>query len=147
MQKSLVIVLAVATTLSLPLRAQQGVPDAAAVVTGLERLGFICDAGTPLASMIACAGSPGCSAGFSDTKADALALTSRLSGGARSVHLSGCAKSCAAVAAADNTLVAVAPGVYDVYAKDALQTESRFGRRLAKAATLEQAGRLLRDNR
>lgn len=121
--------------------------NAAAAVASLEGLGFVCDAGTPLASMIACVGAPGCSAGFADTKADALALASRLSGGARTIHLSGCEKSCAVAGVADKTLVAVAPGVYDVYARDDVRTASRFGRSLAKAATLEQAEQYLRNDR
>lgn len=116
-------------------------------VDGLKRLGLVCDAGVPLAAMIACAGAPGCSAGRSDTKTDALELSRSLAGGALTVHLSGCEKSCASPAVADITLVAAGSGVYDVFAKGAAGGENRFGRRMAKAATISDAARLLRDNR
>lgn len=115
------------------------------VVDRLEQLGFVCDPGTPLAAMIACAGAPGCSAGRSDTKAEALELARSLADGTRTVHLSGCEKSCASPAVADITLVAAGSGVYDVFAKGA--GESRFGQWMAKAVTIGEAARLLRDNR
>ncbi len=118
--------------------------DAAAARDALQTLGFITDKAVPLASMIACAGSPGCSFGRADTKADARILAVALSDGSRTVHLSGCEKSCASAAIAGATLVAVAPGRYDLYAKSP-QGESRFGRAMARSATLEQAARILRD--
>ncbi len=118
--------------------------DAALARDALQALGFIVDKAVPLASMVACAGSPGCSSGRADTKADARALAAALSDGSRMVHLSGCEKSCASATIADATLVAVAPGRYDLFAKNP-QGESRFGRVMARSATLEQAARTLRD--
>jgi len=120
--------------------------DAGAVVFALEELGFVCRSDEPLARMIACAGAPGCSSGRANTKADARALAGMLSGGAQTVHLSGCEKSCASAALADNTLVAVASGLYDLYAKGP-EADSRFGRMVTRAATLDQAASLLRDSR
>ncbi len=112
----------------------------------LGRLGLVCDPRAPLASLIACAGSPGCSAGLSDTKADTLRLARGLSGtdtGTRTLHLSGCPKSCASAATADVTLVALAPGLYDLYERDQGAQASRFGRLRARGVTVEQAARLL----
>ena len=105
--------------------------EVTAVTGSLERLGFVCDAEAPLASMIACAGSPGCSAGLSDAKADALVLAETLPHTGRAVHVSGCAKSCASPAVADITLVGVGPGVYDVYANNLEAGAGRFGRQIA----------------
>jgi precorrin-3B synthase len=45
------------------------------------------------------------------------------------IHLSGCEKSCAAARALPVTLVAVAPGRYDLYCED-LEAQNRFGRRI-----------------
>lgn len=120
--------------------------DTTAAISSLERLGFVCDAEAPRAGMIACAGAPGCSAGLTDTKADALALAQMLPRGARTVHLSGCRKSCAVPAVADITLVATVTGVYDVYAKSADAGAGRFGRQVARNSTTGDAARLLRDD-
>lgn len=115
-------------------------------VQALEALGLICDPRAPLASMIACAGSTGCAASFSDTKADALALARTLPaqvGTPRIIHLSGCAKSCASARTADATLVASAPGAYELFRK-AADTDSRFGQSLARDLNIKDAGVRLR---
>ena len=141
------------------------------VETGLDALGLLRDATHPLARSIACAGSSGCAKSHADTKADALALAARLPDGVE-VHLSGCTRSCAAAHRAPYTLLAVAPGRYDVYqgvastegegadsdarskgehssaaptapsADDAIAAE-RFGRRLATRLTIEEAAATL----
>jgi precorrin-3B synthase len=112
----------------------------------LEALGFVCDGHAPLASMIACTGATGCSAGLSDTKLDARALALTLSTtSSRTVHFSGCAKSCASAGVADVTLVASAPGLYDIYRKAGLR-RGRFGTMIARGATIEEATRLLSGN-
>jgi len=121
------------------------VREPAAALSCLEDLGFVCDPDTPLAGMIACVGSPGCAAGLADVKADAVALVPMLPRGARTVHVSGCAKSCASPAAADRTLVAVGLGVYDVYAKSVEPGAGRFGHRIASQVALDEAGRVLGD--
>jgi precorrin-3B synthase len=115
-------------------------------MANLDRLGFICDPATPLAGMIACAGSSRCASGLADAKADALVLAPMLPRGTRTVHVSGCTKSCASPAAADRTLVALGSGLYDLYAKCTEAGAGRFGRRVASQLTLDEAGRLLRDS-
>ncbi|WP_219266620.1 precorrin-3B synthase [Pseudomonas sp. Xaverov 259] len=111
-----------------------------AVTAGLERLGFLCSVDQPLARMIACTGSSGCGKGLADTKADALQLAALQPG--HDVHLSGCVRSCAAAHTAPVTLLAVSPGHYDVYFREAAQPG--FGRLHARTLSIEAAGALLR---
>jgi len=114
--------------------------DAAAITARLEQLGFLCSADQPLAQLIACTGSSGCGKGLADTKADAMQLAALRPGHA--VHLSGCARSCAAAHIAPVTLLAVSPGHYDVYFREAAQPG--FGRLHARTLSIEAAGALLR---
>lgn len=111
-----------------------------AVTEGLEQLGFLCSVDQPLARMIACTGSSGCGKGLADTKADALQLAALNPG--HDVHLSGCPRSCAAAHTAPVTLLAVSPGHYDVYFREAAQPG--FGRLHARTLSIEAAGALLR---
>ncbi|WP_438868204.1 precorrin-3B synthase [Pseudomonas sp. L1(2025)] len=111
-----------------------------AVTAGLERSGFLCSVDQPLARMIACTGSSGCGKGLADTKADALQLAALQPG--HDVHLSGCPRSCAAAHTAPVTLLAVSPGHYDVYFREAAQPG--FGRLHARTLSIEAAGALLR---
>ena len=111
-----------------------------AVTERLEHLGFLCSVDQPLARLIACTGSSGCGKGLADTKADALQLAALQPG--VEVHLSGCARSCAAAHTAPVTLLAVSPGHYDVYFRDAAQPG--FGRLHARTLSIEAAGALLR---
>ncbi|MDL2183131.1 precorrin-3B synthase [Pseudomonas sp. ChxA] len=111
-----------------------------AVTAGLEQLGFLCSVDQPLARMIACTGSSGCGKGLADTKADALQLAALQPG--HDVHLSGCPRSCAAAHTAPVTLLAVSPGHYDVYFREAAQPG--FGRLHARTLSIEAAGALLR---
>ena len=114
--------------------------DAAAITARLEQLGFLCSADQSLAQLIACTGSSGCGKGLADTKADAMQLAALRPGHA--VHLSGCARSCAAAHIAPVTLLAVSPGHYDVYFREAAQPG--FGRLHARTLSIEAAGALLR---
>ena len=114
--------------------------DAAAITARLEQLGFLCSAEQPLAHLIACTGSSGCGKGLADTKADAVQLAAQHPGHA--VHLSGCPRSCAAAHIAPVTLLAVSPGHYDVYFREAAQPG--FGRLHARTLSIEAAGALLR---
>ncbi|WP_122257500.1 precorrin-3B synthase [Pseudomonas salomonii] len=111
-----------------------------AVTEGLEQLGFLCSVDQPLARMIACTGSRGCGKGLADTKADALQLAALHPG--HDVHLSGCPRSCAAAHVAPVTLLAVSPGHYDVYFREA--AHPGFGRLHARTLSIEAAGALLR---
>lgn len=110
------------------------------VIEQLTQLGFLCAADQPLAHMIACTGSSGCGKGLADTKADALQLAALQPGHA--VHLSGCPRSCAAAHTAPVTLLAVSPGHYDLYFRDA--AHPGFGRLHARTLSIEATGALLR---
>jgi len=117
------------------------VEDAATVTAHLQHLGLLCDSADTLARLIACSGSSGCGKGLADTKADARALALRLQGRPQGVHLSGCTRSCAAAHVAPATLLAVSPGHYDLYFRDA--AHPGFGRLHARDLTIEAAGVLL----
>ena len=111
-----------------------------AVTERLMQLGFLCSIDQPLARMTACTGSSGCAKALADTKADAVQLAALQV--AHDVHLSGCPRSCAAAHTAPVTLLAVSPGHYDLYFRDAAQPG--FGRLHAHALSIEATGALLR---
>ena len=117
--------------------------DAAQVIHSLENLGLCCSADDALAHLIACTGSAGCGKGLSDTKGDALQLATLLQrhGQVFDVHLSGCARSCAAAHITPATLLAVSPGHYDLYFRDAAQPG--FGALHARNLTIEAVAALL----
>ncbi|CAH0194880.1 precorrin-3B synthase [Pseudomonas mediterranea] len=117
--------------------------DADEVLTRLEGLGLLCSAEQPLAHLIACTGSSGCGKALADTKADARRLAELLQsqGHGMKVHLSGCPRSCAAAHVAPATLLAVAPGRYDLYFRDA--TQPGFGALQAHNLTIEAVGQWL----
>jgi precorrin-3B synthase len=106
----------------------------------LEQAGLMCSAGQPLARIIACTGSAGCGKALADTKADARQLAACLPAG-QSVHLSGCKRSCAAAHVAPVTLLATAPGRYDLYFRDAAHTG--FGVLRARDLTIDAVGEQL----
>ncbi|PXW25593.1 precorrin-3B synthase [Paraburkholderia caballeronis] len=114
--------------------------DVADTLASLARLGFACEANAPFARLIACSGSAGCARGLADTRADALALAARLPAKAE-VHLSGCRRSCAAAHRAPYTLLAVAPGRYDLYRRNGGTTG--FGDRVAHDASIALAAETL----
>jgi precorrin-3B synthase len=115
----------------------------AEVIRRLEQLGLSCDTDQSLSRLIACTGASGCGKGLADTKGDALQLAALLQrhGHALSVHLSGCPRSCAAAHTAPVTLLAVAPGQYDLYFRDAAQPG--FGALHAHNLTIEAVATLL----
>ena len=117
--------------------------NAAEVIRRLESLGLLCASAQPLSRLIACTGSSGCGKGLADTKADALQLAALLQrhGHALKVHLSGCSRSCAAAHIAPVTLLAVSPGHYDLYFRDAAQPG--FGALHARNLTIDAVGALL----
>ncbi|WP_329513678.1 precorrin-3B synthase [Pseudomonas moraviensis] len=114
--------------------------DTDAVLEQLRALGLLTTAAEPLTRLIACTGSNGCSKGLADTKQDGRHLAPLLPPGL-SVHLSGCSRSCAAAHCAPATLLAVAPGHYDLYFRDAAQPG--FGSLHACNLTIEAAATLL----
>ncbi|MCU1751491.1 precorrin-3B synthase [Pseudomonas sp. 6D_7.1_Bac1] len=117
--------------------------DAPALSERLQALGFLLSTDLALTHLIACTGSAGCAKGLADTKGDALQLAALLPGLAdrSQVHLSGCSRSCAAAHSAPVTLLAVSPGHYDLYFRDAGQPG--FGALQARNLTIEAAGALL----
>ncbi|TBU81527.1 precorrin-3B synthase [Pseudomonas daroniae] len=117
--------------------------DAKTAAQALEGLGLLVDADAPLTRVIACTGSSGCAKGLADTKADAGRLAERLQAGSRQagIHLSGCSRSCAAAHRAPVTLLAVAEGRYDLFARRSDSND--FGAPLARHLTLDEASELL----
>ncbi|WP_408439214.1 precorrin-3B synthase [Paraburkholderia caffeinilytica] len=109
------------------------------VLAEMNALGLACDPAQPMARLIACAGSTGCAKSLADTKADARLLANRLPDGIE-VHLSGCPRSCAAAHCAPYTLLAAAPGSYDLYRRDG---QPGFGSCVAHQLTIEQAADML----
>jgi precorrin-3B synthase len=110
-----------------------------AALAGLNALGLACDPAQPIARLIACAGSSGCAKSLADTKADALQLAALLPANV-DVHLSGCARSCAAAHCAPYTLLAAAPSRYDLYQRDG---RPGFGQCVAHQLTIAQAADML----
>ncbi len=117
--------------------------NAAEVFRQLQSLGLQCEADQPLSRLIACTGSNGCGKGLAETKGDALQLAAVLHrhGPALNIHLSGCPRSCAAAHTAPVTLLAVTPGHYDLYFRDAAQPG--FGALHARNLTIEAVATLL----
>ncbi|MCC8400380.1 precorrin-3B synthase [Paraburkholderia sp. MMS20-SJTN17] len=111
----------------------------AAVLAKLTALGLACDPAQAITHVIACAGSAGCAKGQADTKTDALQLAERLPPGV-DVHLTGCPRSCAAAHCAPYTLLAAAPGLYDLYRRDG---RPGFGQCVAPQLTIDEAAALL----
>ena len=113
-----------------------GIVDPQAATKAASAVGLIVDPAAPLAAIVACSGSSGCASALADTKNDALALSRDLGDlGGKTVHLTGCAKSCAVAGTADITFLAQAPGRYTVFCKDG-NDSARFGRCLAENAAI-----------
>ncbi|WP_299633087.1 precorrin-3B synthase [Paraburkholderia sp.] len=107
------------------------------VLARVAALGLACSADDPFARVIACAGSTGCAKSLADTKADAQRLATCLPDGVADIHLTGCLRSCAAAHRAAWTLLAQAPGIYDLYRRD--DTQPGPGACVAHHLTIEQA--------
>ncbi len=93
------------------------------------------------AGLIACSGTTGCAASFTDTQRDARAIARafQAQGGLDrpfTVHVSGCAKSCAHHSASDVTLIGTPTG-YELYvapelaSRQAVESTARLGDRAA----------------
>ena len=107
------------------------------VTRQLEALGLLCDVQTPLAHLLACTGSSACAKGLADTKQDARQLAAVLQQ-PHNIHLTGCLRSCAAAHVAPVTLLAVAPGHYDLYLR--APEQPGFGVLRERNLTIEAAG-------
>ena len=111
--------------------------DAPYVTQQLQALGLLCDVREPLAQLIACTGASACAKGLADTKQDARQLATLLSQ-PHTIHLTGCQRSCAAAHVAPVTLLAVAPGHYDLYLR--APEHAGFGVLRERNLTIEAAG-------
>jgi precorrin-3B synthase len=90
------------------------VTDAHRLAAEVEALGLIADAADPRLSIFACVGAPACKSASVDARGDAARVAAALPTTAgRSLHVSGCAKSCAHRGAASLTLVG-RDGRYDL---------------------------------
>jgi len=121
--------------------------EAASALADLESLGLQAGPRQPLAMMISCSGSAGCSSALGATQADGLKLAALLGVDAAlpQIHLSGCLKSCASPSSRPITLVATEPGHYDIFLR-ATDGPSRFGKLLAANVTIEEAAALIGEN-
>jgi precorrin-3B synthase len=131
----------------LPHLTEERLEDAAAM---MEEMGFITRPDRTLAATLTCAGSAGCKSGLADTKADARRLADEIDGWGTPVfgiHLTGCAKSCAAPRPAPYTLLGLTPGHYDVFSRPEVSVgdtaKAGLGERLGHDVTIEQAAKLL----
>jgi precorrin-3B synthase len=107
------------------------------VLRELQQLGFSTRVDDSLAHVIACTGSSACVKGLADTKADALRLAALLTEKSifPDVHLTGCARSCAAAHTAPYTLLARAEGRYDLFWRNT--NETGFGKLIASDVDIE----------
>ena len=104
--------------------------EGAALLRDLRACGLVVDASDPASSVVACAGSRGCSSGLTDALGDARrVIAARRQAGARPValHVSGCAKCCAQHSPLAVTLVGSGPHRYDVYADGDLRARAVGG--------------------
>lgn len=84
----------------------------------LGRLGLVVEPDDPAASVVACAGTRGCTSALTDAMGDArLVIRGRRDrrSTAAAVHVSGCVKCCAQREQAAVALIGVGPGRYDLY--------------------------------
>lgn len=99
------------------------------------------------ARLRACSGVNGCASALADTQADGRKLAACLAPGTAPVHLTGCAKSCAALAPLPYTLLARSPEHYDLYSRASFPQDgtgpARFGQLLATGITIDDAAHLL----
>jgi precorrin-3B synthase len=96
--------------------------DAAPLAAAARQLGLLVDAGDPLLRVVACVGAPSCSAAQGETRELARTLGRQLPAGLSSLHVSGCAKSCASSGPAEVTLLRDADGCKLGFGLDAAQT-------------------------
>jgi precorrin-3B synthase len=88
--------------------------DAHRLAAEVDALGLIADAADPRLSIFACVGAPACKSASVDARGDAARLAAAIPATeGRSLHVSGCAKSCAHRGAASLTLIG-RDGRYDL---------------------------------
>ena len=108
----------------------------------LNELGLATSPEAPQARLRACSGSTGCASALADTLTDAQHLADLLIAGDKQVHVTGCAKSCAALSPLPHTLLTRSHGHYDLFSQDSAGP-SRFGQLLASNVTIDEAAFIL----
>jgi ferredoxin-nitrite reductase len=97
--------------------------------TDLLQLGYRLDANHVAAALVACSGSPGCAASFTETQADAAQIIEKLQFDRPiNIHVSGCHKGCAQPYASDIALMGVESGNYDLYTRSGTQIFGELAR-------------------
>ncbi len=103
-------------------------PDDGAALLGELRAGsLVVDPSDPASTVVACAGSRGCTSGLTDAIGDArriIAARRQAGSGPMALHVSGCAKCCAQHTPLPVTLVGTGPDRYDVYADGDLRARA-----------------------
>jgi precorrin-3B synthase len=112
------------------------------IISQLHALGFSTDPASPAARLRSCSGSKGCASALADTQADSEKLARKLQSDTSHIHITGCAKSCAALSPLPHTLLARFPMHYDLFLQDKAGP-ARFGRLLASNITIDEAAKLL----
>lgn len=84
--------------------------DSARLAAAAREHGLLVEPGDPLLRVVACPGAPACSAACGETRDLARALSAVIQPALASLHVSGCAKSCASSGPSDITLVHAADG-------------------------------------
>ncbi len=124
-----------------------GADQAGSIIRELRAIGLETSPQSAHAQLRACSGTTGCPSALADTQVDGKLLAERLENGYASVHLTGCSKSCAALAPLPYTLLARSMGRYDLYAQGMFQQNragpSRFGQLLATDITIDEAAHFL----
>lgn len=116
--------------------------ESESIISALHALGLSTEPTSPAARLRACSGSKGCASALADTQADSERLALKLQRDTKQIHITGCAKSCAALSNLPHTLLARSPMHYDLFLQDKAGP-SRFGRLLATNITIDEAAKLL----
>ncbi|MBD7989966.1 precorrin-3B synthase [Ochrobactrum quorumnocens] len=116
--------------------------DCNRITTTLDELGLATLPEAPQARLRACSGSAGCASALADTLTDAERLAGMLIAGNKQVHITGCAKSCAALSPLPHTLLARSDDHYDLFSQDSAGP-LRFGQLLASNITIDEAAFIL----
>ncbi|MGO1161542.1 precorrin-3B synthase [Brucella pseudogrignonensis] len=119
-----------------------GEAESESIISALHALGLSTEPTSPAARLRACSGSKGCASALADTQADSERLALKLQCDTKQIHITGCAKSCAALSPLPHTLLARSPMYYDLFLQDKAGP-SRFGRLLATNITIDEAAKLL----
>jgi len=117
--------------------------EAETLTSACRNIGLVTDTENPYASILCCAGRPGCASALADVQTDARKLADTLPDKTiLPVHFAACPKSCTATQAMPVTLLAVQPGFYDIYYEDK-NPNSRFGRLAANKVAINDIAVIL----